>query len=50
MVVIEMFVSDGRSMYGAGMTTVSIPVSRRDEFGLHCLCESNWLYEEISRR
>lgn len=50
MVVIDMFLCDRRSEYGFVMTTLSIPVSRREEFSVHPPCEINWLYEENSGR
>ena len=50
MVVIEMSLWDGRGEYGSVMTTVSNPVSRRDEFSVHSPSENNGLYEEDSGR
>ena len=50
MVVIEMFLWDGRGEYGSVMTSVSDSVSRRDEFSVHSLSENNGLYEEDSGR
>ena len=50
MVVIEMFLWHGRGEYGSVMTTISNPVSRRDQFSVHSPSECYWLYDEDSGR